>query len=113
MNVELKLIVLHVNLQTKLSACLLQNEQLISCPLLNNIDSGLRDILVEYLDIEPDWVRFNLVDVIEEENSLAIIYGCVIPYVVKQKKGVWTKLGDIDDNKDRQLVFEASQKITI
>lgn len=112
MNVELKLIVLHLNLQTKNSSCLLEEKQLISRPLLNgDIDRGLRDILLDYLEIEPDWVRFTLIDVLGQDDQISIVYGCMIPYIVKNINGTWNALGDIDDNDTRRLVFQASQTV--
>jgi len=114
MNVNIKLIILHLNLQTKTSSCLLDDDQIISRPLLDeNIGNGLRDILLEYLTLEPEWVRFNLVDVIHTTKNISMIYSCMIPTIIKNHKGTWVNLGEIDDTDIKRLVFQASQKIPI
>ena len=110
MNVNLKLIILHVDLQTLANGCLLENDVLISRPLLNSdISGGLRDILVECLEIRPEWVRFNLIDVIQEESNVSIVYSCLIPSILQNLKGKWTQLGEINDKQIKKLVFQASQ----
>ena len=114
MNVNLKLIILHIELETMSNGCLLDGEppSIISYTLKNedeNLSNRLRQLLVEYLEIRPEWVKFNLVDVIQEERDLAIIYSCLIPSILKNLKGKWIPLGEINDKDTKKLVFKATQ----
>jgi hypothetical protein len=112
MNLNLNLIILHLDLQTSNGGCLVDDERLISRPLSNtNIDSGLRDILLEYLEIRPEWVKFHLVDVLYTKSEIVLVYSCLIPIVIQSKKGQWMPLGAINDSKAKELVFKASQKV--
>lgn len=113
MNVNLSLIILHLDLQTLSNGCLLDGGQVISRSLsTNDVGGELRSILSDYLEIRPDWVRFNLVDVIPTMSDLSVVYTCLIPSIIKSKKGQWTQLGEIDDKNIKKLVFQASQKTT-
>jgi hypothetical protein len=69
----------------------------------------LRQLLVDYLEIRPEWVKFNLVDVIQEELGIAIVYCCLIPSILKNLKGQWIPIGEINDKQIKKLVFKASQ----
>ncbi len=112
MNVHLKLIILHLDLQTMANGCLVDEGHIISRPLLcSDIGSGLRDILLDYLEIKPEWVKFNLVDVLYDESNIEIVYTCLIPAIIKNIKGQWIPLGTINDQENKRLVFQASQKV--
>lgn len=112
MNVNLSLIVLHLDLTSATSGVLLNEGKIPSRPLTNsNIGDGLRDLLLEYLEIHPAWVKFILVDVIYDENNITIIYSCLIPTVISNLKGQWILPGEIDANNLKKLVFQASQKV--
>jgi hypothetical protein len=113
MNVNLKLIILHLNLDTMINGCLLDDEQIISISLQqNDIKNELKNILVDFIELKPDWVRYNLVDIIPEDDGIAIVYTCMIPALMKNKKGQWTEIGRINDTDTKKLVFQASQKIS-
>lgn len=112
MNVNLNLIILHLDLQTASNGCLVNDGNFISRSLSNsNIDSELRDILLEYLEVRPEWVKFHLVDVIYTEKDINIVYACLIPIIIQSKKGQWVPLGTINDTNTKRLVFQASQKV--
>lgn len=114
MNVKLNLIILHIDMLTGTNGCLLDDKQFISRPLLNDdIEGELRDILLEYLEMKVDWVKFCLIDVIAKDGDITIFYGCLIPSILKNKKGAWTNLGDINDRENKRLVFQAGQKTII
>ena len=112
MNVNLKLIILHIELQTMSSGCLLDDENIISRTLNDpgdNLSLVLRSLLTEYLEIRPEWVKFNLVDVIQEEQELAIVYFCLIPSLLKNLKGQWIPIEKINDKQIKKLAYRASQ----
>ena len=114
MNVNLKLIILHIDLCVWSSECLLDEEphHIISKNLDDtnqNLSTALKQILVDYLEIRPEWVKFNLVDVIQEELGIAIVYFCLIPSLLKNLKGQWIPIGEITDENVKKLVFKASQ----
>lgn len=113
MNVDLKLIILHLDLITLAHGVLLEDEIIISRSLVNNnIAKGLRDILLEFLELKPDWVKFNLIDTLPTNSHIAIIYSCLIPSMIKNKKGRWTTIGEINDKETKRLIFQATQKIS-
>ena len=111
MNVEIKLIILHLDLSDGSSGVLLENNEIISHTLSNNnIDGVLRDVLFEYLELRPEWVKFNLIDTLPTNSHISIVYSCLIPAVINNKKGQWHSLGDINDKEIKRLVFQASQR---
>ena len=117
MNVNLNLIILHLDLQQTSSGCLVDDGHLISRSLSHSdIEGELRDILLEYLalkSVPPKWIRFHLVDVINTESDINIVYSCLIPMMIQSKKGQWTPLGMINDKQTQRLVFQAGQKTYI
>lgn len=112
MNVEIKLIILRLDLPNGSSEVLLENNSIISHILpTNDVGGVLRDVLFEYLELHPEWVKFNLIDTIPTNSHIAIIYSCLIPYVIKNKKGKWYKIGDINDKDIKKLIFQSIQKM--
>lgn len=113
MNVEIKLIILHLDLMEGSSGVLLEDSSIISHTLSDNdIDRALRDILLEYLELHPEWVKFNLIDTLPTNSHISIVYSCLVPSLIKNKKGQWHTLGEINDKEIKRLVFQASQRIT-
>ena len=90
----------------------MDGENIISRTLGNsdtNLSVELRNLLTEYLEIRPEWVKFNLVDVLQEESDVSIVYSCIIPSILKNLKGKWIPLGEINDKQIKKLAFQASQ----
>jgi hypothetical protein len=114
MNVQLKLIVLHIDLLTGTNGCLLDEDRIITYPFfMYDVDKNLRYILRQYIPINLDWVNFHLLDVTTNNICIFIHYGCLIPCVVEATKGNWINLGDIHDKEVQRLAFQASQRLTI
>ena len=112
MNVNLSLIVLHLDLTSATSGVLLDEGNVPSRPLTDsNIGNGLRDLLLEYLELHPEWVKFILIDVVYDTQNITIIYGCLIPTVINNLKGQWVSPGEINAVDLKKLVFQASQKV--
>lgn len=112
MNVNLSLIVLHLDLTSATSGVLLNEGKIPSRPLTDsNISDGLRDLLLEYLELHPEWVKFTLIDVVYDSSDINIIYSCLIPSVINNLKGQWISPGEINKTNVKKLVFQASQKV--
>jgi hypothetical protein len=112
MNVKLNLVILYLDLKTFENGCLLnENSNIVECTLNSNeIYETLKLLLVEYLDVHPNWVKFELVNVVEKEEDLHVIYVCMVPAIIKNKKGAWTRIGNIKDEYVHKMVYEASQR---
>jgi oligoribonuclease (3'-5' exoribonuclease) len=113
MNVSIKLIILHLNLENEELNCLLFLDNIIQQKYTldaGNISICLRKILSSFLEIDPEWVKFYLVDVKTGMESLDIYYSCLIPQAIKNKKGKWINVGKINDD-IKEIVFLGSQKI--
>jgi len=115
MYVETRLIVLHIDFTNGTHKCLLDGGKLPSSFVLecHPIEFGPQ-LLADYLEIEPEWVTFELVsvdyEIQEDRNILVVYYGCMIPHIIQNTKGTWQDIGEIDGDIQR-LVFEASQKL--
>lgn len=114
MNVEIKLIILNLDLQMKEANCLLYLDSIISKKISKpKIDDALKSLLNEFLHINnSEWVVFNLVNVENDDKGIYISYVCLIPQIIKNKKGKWYKIGTIPNEDVKNLVFLASQKIS-
>jgi hypothetical protein len=112
MNVRLQLIILYVDLSNGSHGCLLDDDlNIISRPLdSERLKEGLRDILLEFLDIHPDWVKLSLIDVLYNKDEVSIVYSCMVPIMIAKNKGHWKQIGEINDQFTKNLVFVASQK---
>ena len=110
MNVNLQLVVLHMNYDNGFYRCLLDDNKIISITLTNpDIIMELKKMMIDYLDINPEWVSFSLVDV-EGGDNITITYTCMIPSILENFKGEWMDIGEINGI-NRTLVLKASQKI--
>ncbi len=110
MHVETRLIILHIDFDTGAQQCLFDNH----CLPFRRIDSEhpqtvCPKILEEFLEVDPSWVTFTLVDV-TYDDTLAIYYTCLIPAVLENHRGEWTDIGDIDNEDIQKIIFEAGQK---
>lgn len=112
MYVKTRLIILHIDFQAGTHRCLLDGGSL---PIMGVSDSHPVEcgplLLKKYLEIEPEWVTFTLVNVNNDKDTLFIYYTCMIPNVINNIKGEWTDIGRIEDGIIQRLVFEAGQKI--
>ena len=114
MNVCLKLIILNIDVENGNASVLLHLNKIISKKLSpkDNIIENLKDLLVSFLQIRTDWVDFILVDLVQnDKNEIEIYYSCVIPQIIKNKKGKWYKIGEIQDENIQKIIYMASQKI--
>lgn len=116
MDVETRLVILHIDFSNGVHKCLLDGGKLPSSLVFecHPADMG-PSILTKYLEIEPEWVSFVLVSIEyeaqEDRSVLAIYYGCMIPNIIKNLQGSWQDIGEIDDGDIQRIVFEAGQKI--
>jgi hypothetical protein len=114
MNIKLELILLHLDISTSTCGCLLEDNNFISRPLLTSkVESELRDILLEYIETRVDWVRFTLFDVQADGEDIVLIYCSIIPFMLKNKKGDWINVGEIENEHIKKTAFQASQKTAI
>jgi len=117
MLVKTRLIVLHVDFQNGIHKCLLDDNGELPCRNVLDLHQPVQfgsEILKDYLEIEPEWVTFTLVDIeVEESNILFVYYTCMVPNVLKLKKGQWVEVGKIQDDTDniQKMVFESGQKL--
>ena len=112
MHVETRLIVLHIDYQDGTHKCLVDDGNLLCKEITNDHPlSPCADLLREYLEIQPDWVNFTLVDVDFIDDVLAIYYTCMIPGKLKNVKGQWINIGEIDAEFTQKMVFTAGQKL--
>ena len=111
MYVETRLIIIHIDYDSGNSQCLINNNILPSKIIKKShpIDS-CPTILTQFLEIEPVWVRFILVDIDYQDDTLIIYYTCVIPSIVKNFKGDWLDIGSTNDD-IQKVVLKAAQKI--
>lgn len=73
-----------------------------------------RDIIKEYLFINPDWPDFKLCDCYVKDKSLRIVYGIMVPHETKLEKGEWYDLERINTRCDelvKKILYEASLKV--
>lgn len=111
MHVTTKLIVLRLNSTHTSQECLLDNQDFILCAVENSIDETLQNLLRSYLIIEPEWVRFSLLDAAVEESGLVLYYACLIPFIIENKLGEWKDIGVIYDGDIQKMVFKAGQRV--
>jgi len=111
MYVETRLIIIHIDYDTGNNKCLVNNNILPSKSITESHPAdSCPTILTEFLEIEPVWVKFILVDVDYEDKKLIIYYTCVIPAIVKNFKGDWLDIGSVN-NDIQKVVLKAAQKI--
>lgn len=118
---RIKLIILHIDLSTTNIQCLIddKNSGIDSIPslYLKNADilSKLQSLASLYLHTKPDWLHFNIVDIISdiEENCINIIYMVLIPITVSNKLGQWINVGEIEDEVVKTIVYKSTQKIAV
>ena len=113
MNVRAKIIITSIDLDKKESKCFYYKYDFIT----KRIDSNVEDIhktlqksLSSFFEIDSDWVKFKIVDIIKENNYLYIYYTCLIPQAIKIKKGKWLDIGKMNE-KHTDLVFKSLQQI--
>jgi len=112
MQVNIKVIVLHLDLNTNCHYCLLENNELPTCTLdTPDVPGALQVLLIDYLEIDPEWVSFYLIEAVGENASLSLVYTCMIPSIIKNKKGTWINIGDIEDEIIKTTLFQAIHKI--
>lgn len=111
MHVETRLIIIHIDYNSGNTKCLIENDEVPSQIIdgAHPIDS-CPNILTDFLEIEPVWVNFILVDVNYENEKLVIYYTCVIPAIVKNLNGDWLDIGSTNENL-QETIFKATQKI--
>jgi hypothetical protein len=94
------------------SGVLLDNGDIPRTILLNSdITQHLSDLVSQYLDLIPSWVKFNLVDVLDEDYDIVLVYAAMVPSQILTKQGQWISPGELNDSKIKKLVFKAAQKI--
>lgn len=111
MHTKIGLIVLHFDFAKSDHKCLLKNNDLIYSDISLPIDSRLRELLSAHLDIDPEWVTFYLVDVVDNQDDVIIYYTCMIPSIIENKIGDWVGIGEIINEDIQKTIFLASQKI--
>ena len=116
MLVKTRLVILHINFSDGSHRVLLDDDGSLPCKPVLDLHQPIQfgpSILSEYLEIEPEWVSFALVDLeVEPDNTLYVYYTCMIPNIIENLKGKWTEIGQIaDDGNIQKIVFEAGQKL--
>jgi hypothetical protein len=113
MHVESRLIVIHVDLNTTAAHVLMDGGLLPegvvehSHPL-----TVVSDFIEDYLEIDPSWIDFRLIEVgFEGSNKLVFYYACMIPETIKEKQGQWITIGEINDRQTQEMVFKAGQEL--
>lgn len=69
----------------------------------SNFSAFSEELLFQHVKINPEWVKFFLVDVIQLEDSLGanIIYTCLIPETIELINSKWVSIQNISgDNKN-------------
>lgn len=117
MLVKTRLIVLHIDFKDNTHKCLMADDGGLPCKDVLDLHQPIQfgpAILAEYLEIEPEWVTFALVDIeVEEDNTLYVYYTCMIPGILQNRKGQWVEVGNINDDTGnvQKMVYEAGQKL--
>ena len=114
MDVVTRLIVLHIDYETGSNRCLFDDDGQFPSKTIPDLHQPVQlgsTILEEYLEIKPDWVSFALIDVeVDKNNTLFIYYTCMVPAIIKNNKGKWINVGDIQDGDVKKIVFKAGQE---
>jgi hypothetical protein len=117
MLVKTRLIILNIDFGSGLHKCLLTDDGQLPCKDVLDLHQPIQfgpSILEEYLEMETDWVKFVLLNVeVDEDNVLHVTYACMVPNILKNKKGVWTEIGILQNGNIQQMVFEAGQKLLV
>lgn len=115
MKIELNLIIAHMDLDTLDHAFLLdENESIITVDIdtEDTILSQLRKLTLDYIEIDPSWLDYKLVDVHKNtSDTLNVIYFVFIPKMINNKIGKWFNIGNIKDNYVKKTLFMATQTI--
>jgi len=111
MDIEARLIVLHIDFEKSIQQLLLDGEKLPSCGIYSEINKTLQDLTKGYLTIDPEWVNYILVDVMIEKDVLILYYTCLVPAMLKNLQGKWVNIGELQDEHIQKMVFEAGHKV--
>jgi hypothetical protein len=113
MHVESRLIVIHVDLNTTAAHVLMDDGLLPECVVeYSHPLTAVSDFIVDYLELDPSWINFSLIEVeYEYNNKLVFYYACMIPQTIKEKQGQWITIGAINDRQTQEMVFKAGQEL--
>jgi len=108
MDVNLGLIILCIDLKQSTPQILLEDGQIPTQKLDGHPLLFCEQICKDFLEIDTKWIDFILVDV-KYDDDLTLYYTCMIPKIIKTKKGEWESIGAVHEN-FQKLVFEAGQR---
>ena len=73
-----------------------------------SFQESMHVLIKEYLEIHTGWLSIALVDAYFKDNTAYIVYGVKVPDMIKNTKGTWQPVGEMDDSVDKRLIYQAS-----
>lgn len=77
----------------------------------DNINSCLSQILYDYLNTEPSWLKLRLIDVLDVDGGVSLFYAVLVPSDLKLLRGREVSFYEVDEESIRKVFYAAGQKV--